>query len=650
MSRCLPAIAIAFVLAGCAVNGAFQQGRLLVEQGQVEEGLRQLEKAIKEEPDNPEIRAYYMRNREAHINQLLLLGDKQRLVGRPDDAEAFYRRVLALDGENQRAQDGLAAAEAERRHRRIVAEAQKLYEAGNLDGAAARLRPVLAENPSYREAKALARSIDERRVRVVSVPPALKSALSKPVTLEFREAPLRNVFDVLSRTAGINFVFDREVRPDLRATLFVRDTRIEDVVRFLLVTNQLQQKVFNENTILIYPNLPHKVRDYQELAVKSFHLGNADVKQTLNLIRTVLRTRDVFVDERTNLLVMRDTPEAIRLAEKLIAAQDLVDPEVMLEVEVLEVSRNRLLELGIRWPDQIGYGLLQGGTSSANIVVDPITGLPTTVTNTVAGATVASGVIDLRNRSGLTTFVLNPLLLLNLKAQDSDVNVLANPRIRVKNREKARIHIGDRLPVVTTTAAAVGAFVSESVTYLDVGLKLDVEPNVHPDDEVAIKIGLEVSSAGPAITTRAGGTVFQVNTRNAATTLRLKNGETQVLAGLIQQEERKAASKVPGLGDLPIVGRLFSSQSDDSRRTEVVLLITPYVVRNVERPGAAVLEFAAGTEGATGGPAIGIPIVSPPTVRPVVPAPRPAPKPSATPSVPAPLKPFLPAQKPAPGR
>ncbi len=647
MSRHLLVITTAIVLAACAANGAFQEGKLLIEQGQVEEGLRQLEKASKEEPGNPEIRAYYMRSRDTHINQLVLEADRQRLVGRSENAEALYKRVLAFDAENQRAKAGLAATEAEGRHRRIVAEAKKLFDGGDFGGAEARLRPVLTENPSQREAKALARSIDERRVRAVAVPRALQSALRKPVTLEFRNTPLRNVFEVLSRTAGINFVFDREVRPDLTATIFVRDTKIEDVVRFLLVTNQLQQKVFTENTILIYPNLPHKVRDYQELAVKSFYLGNADVKQTLNLIRTVLRTRDVFVDERTNLLVMRDTPEAIRLAEKLIAAQDVVDPEVMLEVEVLEVNRNRLQELGIRWPDQIGYGLLQGGATTTTI--DP-TGRA--VTATTPGTSVASGVIDLHNRSGLTTFVLNPLLLLNLKAQDSFANVLANPRIRVKNRDKARIHIGDKLPVVSTTAAAVGAFVSENVTYLDVGLKLEVEPSVHPDDEVEMKVGLEVSSAGAPTTTRGGGTVYQVNTRNAATTLRLKTGETQMLAGLIQQEERKTAAKVPGLGDLPIVGRLFSSQEDRNNRTEVVLLITPYVVRNVERPGAAVLEFAAGTEGATGGPAVGVPTVVPPPARPVVPtpkpapAPKPAPKPSATPSAPSPLQPFLPAPKP----
>ena len=401
------------------------------------------------------------------------------------------------------------------------------------------------------------------------------------MTLEFRDAPLKNVFEVLSKASGINFIFDRDVRPDLRATIFVRDTSIEDAVNVLLVTSQLEKKVLNHNTVLIYPDLPNKSKAYKELVVKSFYLGNADVKQTLNLIKTLVKTRDVYIDERLNLLVMRDTPEAIALATKLIANSDLPGPEVILEVEVLEVSRSKLQELGMRYPTQLSYSL------------EGAAGVPGqfTLTEWLAG-----------NRSQLVNInITDPAFVVNLRRQDGNTTILATPRIRVLNREKAKIHIGERLPVITTTSTAnVG--VSESVQYLDTGLKLDVEPNVYLNDEVSMKVGLEVSNVVAEVRSPNGTLTYQIGTRNTTTNLRVRNGETQVLAGLISETDRRTAEKVPGLSDMPVLGRLFTNNSDSRLKTEIVLLITPYIVRNINRPGPADLEFASGTEGSLGAP------------------------------------------------
>jgi general secretion pathway protein D len=230
----------------------------------------------------------------------------------------------------------------------------------------------------------------------------------------------------------------------------------------------------------------------------------------------------------------------------------------------------------------------------------------------------------------------NPLFLFSLKQQDGAASVLANPRIRVKNKEKARVHIGDRVPVITTTAAASGGFVSESVTYLDVGLKLEVEPLISLDDEVGIKVGLEVSNIVREVKSTSNTLTYQIGTRNAATNLRLRDGETQVLAGLISNDERRSADKVPGLGDLPVAGRLFSSTLDNNTRTEIVLLITPRLVRTLARPDAASVEFAAGTESSTGSPRLG---AAPPIV-PSIPPPAPVPDESiAPPSQPSPPTP-----------
>src|SRR4030095_2647274 len=277
------------------------------------------------------------------------------------------------------------------------------------------------------------------------------------------------------------------------------------------------------------------------------------------------------------MVVVKDTPAMVRLAERLIAAQDLADPEVMLEVEVLEVGTNRLVARGLRSPAALAVGLVGAG---------------------------GPGTLPLQEwRSGADSLVrftfTDPLFLLLLRQQDGSTKVLANPRIRVKNKEKARIHIGDRVPVITTTAAATGGFVSESVNYLDVGLKLEVEPLVYLEDEVGIKVALEVSNIAREIRTVGSNTLtYQIGTRNAATVLRLRDGETQILAGLISDEDRKTADRGPGIGDLPPIGRLFSNTTDTINKTEIILLITPRLVRTLARPGVTAVEFAAGTESA----------------------------------------------------
>jgi general secretion pathway protein D len=272
------------------------------------------------------------------------------------------------------------------------------------------------------------------------------------------------------------------------------------------------------------------------------------------------------------------------MVEKLIANQDLGEAEVMLEVEVLEVGHNTLTAAGVEWPGRVALGV-QGAE-----------GVPGRLSGTEA-KNLESGLFRVT--------VSDPLAALNLRQQAGRTAVLANPRIRVKNKEKARIHIGDKVPVITTTAGATG-FVSESVNYLDVGLKLEVEPQVSLEDDVGIKVALEVSNISNEVKTTGGTVAYQVGTRNANTTLRLRDGETQVLAGLLNDEDRRNATRVPGVSRLPVLGRLFSSDNDTVNKTEIVLLITPRVIRNIERPGPRLEEFNSGTEfdlGMTGGAA-----------------------------------------------
>ena len=608
MRRLLPLFLVALLLvSGCAtlLDPVLTEARDHVTAGRGEQALVLLERASRENPQRLDYRAEYNRVRELLSAQWIGQAELLRSSGHPDAAAALYQRVQKHDPGNARARAGLQQLQADARHRMQVAAAEKLYKEERYLEAQDVLRPVLVENPQQRDARRLQRQVEERVLTPAVVTPRLKIAPT-PISLELRDVTLRAVFDTVTRNTGVSFVLDRDVRADQRTTLVLRNAAPEALIRLVLSTNQLDQKVVNETTVLVYPNTPQKQREYQELVVKSFYLANADARQTASLIRALVKTRDLFVDEKLNLVVMKDTPAAVRLAERLIAAHDLAEPEVMLEVEVLEVGSTRLLELGIRFPDSLAVSLVGAA------------GIPGTIS-----------LPEWLNRGSelVQLSFNNPLFLLQLRQQDGSTSVLANPRIRVKNKEKARIHIGDRVPVITTTAAATGGFVSESVSYLDVGLKLEVEPLIYLEDEVGIKVALEVSNIAREIRTAGSNTLtYQIGTRNAATSLRLRDGETQILAGLISDEDRRSADKVPGLGDIPYLGRLFSNTRDSTTKTEIVLLITPRLVRTLARPEVRSAEFAAGTEVSTGAPAG---IAPAPIVVPAVPAAPTAPVPGA---------------------
>jgi general secretion pathway protein D len=336
--------------------------------------------------------------------------------------------------------------------------------------------------------------------------------------------------------------------------------------------------VLNANTLLIYPL--SRAQEYQELYVRSFYLNNLDAKRAMNLVKTVLKAKDVYVDEKLNTLVIRDTLENVQIAEKLITSQDLNEPEVMLEVEVMEINRRNFEQLGLQYPSKIGLGV-QGnarGNATANV---PIPGQLTFT--------------ELRHFNGdFGVFsVSDPAIVLNLLHQDTDTNLLANPKIRVKNRDKAKIHVGDKVPVLTSVANSTG-FVSQTVSYIDVGIKLDVEPIVQLQDQVSIKVGLEVSNITDQVKTDSGVLAYTIGSRNATTTLQLKNNETQILAGLFRDDTQKIKRKVPGLGNIPLIGKLFTDDSNDNRKNEIVLLITPRILHNITPANATYTIFPSG--------------------------------------------------------
>ncbi|MES2534457.1 MAG: secretin N-terminal domain-containing protein [Pseudomonadota bacterium] len=615
---------IGLILSGCAAQMAYRDGKDLLAHGKVEEGLARFQEALALEPRSPEYKAAAIQTRERLVSSLIEQADRMAEAGKASEAGTLYRRALAFDPSNERVREGLQALEAEQRHAQIMKEADSAWEKKDTDTAQTRLRTILSENPKHAAALNLKRTIAEKTANATPES-SLSLAYKKPITIEFKDVAIKQVFEVIARSAGLNFLFDKDVKTDQKTSVFLKNSTIESAVHFTLLTNQLEQQVLDANTILIYPNTAAKLKDYQELIIKTFFLTNAEAKSVANTLKTILKSRDVVVDEKLNMLIVRDTAQAIRLAEKLVALQDVPEPEVMLEVEILEVKRTRLLELGVRWPDSLVLAPLPSATGG------PLT------------------LRELRDLNSSTIGVAVPPVTIKARKDDTDTNILANPRIRARNHEKAKILIGERVPNITTTSTATG-FASETISYIDVGLKLDVEPTIYLDNDVGIKISLEVSNIVNQFQTKTGSVAYQIGTRNATTVLRLKDGENQVLAGLINDEDRRSANKVPGLGEVPLIGRLFGSTADDSQKTEIVLSITPRLIRNIQRPEAALSEFRSGTDSSfrirpesVGG----VPVIRPPSGNPVMNSVQPPVLPAAIPVVaPAPLQDAAPAGKP----
>lgn len=532
----------------------------------IEAKVQQAEKEQLINANSPKTRKDFYLNREFAINEILLqqardARDKEDF----EQAKSLYERVLSFSPNNQFALNGLVEIVREKAQSDKLKQAQNLIGQNKLSAAERLVHDVLLENPQHKNAQHLSDQIKARMGDSNSMIPKLKGKFDKPVTLELRNADIKLVFDTLSRDTGINFILDKDIRPDTKANIFAKNMPIEEAIEMVIASNGLDKKVISESTVIIYPSNPQKDREYQDLLIRNFYLNSTKAKDVAALLKTMIKTKDIYVYERLNMIVMRDTPEVINLAEKLVASVDLEDPEVMLEIEVLEVSRTKAQTLGIVFPNQLS------------------------VLNTDTALTLQS----LKEVNSAQVGV-SPNPAINFRKTVGDINLLSNPRIRVKNNEKAKILVGDKIPVITTTSTAnVG--ISESVSYVDVGLKLEVEPRITLDNFVNINIGLEVSTLGERTVTANGAAVFAIGTRNTQTTLRLKDGETQILAGLILDNERDNVSKLPGLGDIPLLGRLFSNDDSNKSKTEIVLAITPRVLGNVAIPNAQNSEYWSGT-------------------------------------------------------
>ncbi|WP_175675311.1 secretin N-terminal domain-containing protein [Burkholderia ambifaria] len=537
------------------------------------ERLGTLQQQREAAPDDIALTTAVEFSRHDYVRAELKEADRQVAQGNHAAAIDHLDNVLDEDPGNLKASQALEQVKRRQQMAVDLARAQRI--GGEQPQEALEIaRRILAEQPNHADAKRLRDRLLRQSQASRAVRPQLSDALRKPVSLNFKQQPLANIFDVISRVSGVNFVFDRDVDTSQAATLFAERTTAEDAINLLLRTNQLEKKVLDRHTLLVYPSQPEKARNYTEFAIRTFFLSHADAKSVMAALRQMIKPKDVYVDERVNAVVMRDTPETIQVAERVVMGLDIPQSEVTLDVQVLEVNMNDSLDLGVQYPGKIQFNAL-GGVEGGALTLGDLLRLN-------------------RDRVGVSSESGGLALAIDLLQKQGKTKTLANPKIRVRNMEKANIKIGERVPIVTTTNA--NGVVTESVSYQDVGLMLKVEPRISLNEEVSVKVNMEVSSILTKETTKTGLVAYSLGTRNAETLMTAKNGETQILAGLVKRNESDSVAGLPGVSGLPVLGRLFGSNGRSNERSEIVLLITPHIERNLDLPMSAVTTFLSGTE------------------------------------------------------
>ncbi len=501
-------------------------------------------------------------------------------------AEALqsFQMALGLAPEQPEYQTALADVLRLKEARHALLEGKKLQSLGLLDQAMARFEHAIELDPSLTAALEGITAISQQQQEHKTI-----GGSAEPVTLRFQNTRLKQVFEILARTANIDILFDKDVRDDL-VTIFTRDTPFDEALTLILNTNQLFAKRVSQDTLLIIPDTKQKREQYQDLKIRTFYLSNAKAKDMANLLRTILETKRVYVNEPLNTVVVRDEPAKLLLAENIIQANDRGDAEVLFDVEVLEVNRTKTKRLGLNFAKQAGAGIFPPGTAAFSNILQSFT---------------FRELVNIGPDSYLFTFPGS--FLLDFFKQESDAKTLAAPKIRVLNNEKASINIGDKQPILLsttnvlpgqgTTGATPTTSTVTSIEFKDTGIKLTVEPTIHLNNEISLRLQVEVTRLGDRVVLQSNPEIsqFRFGTRTADTALSLQDGETVVLAGLLQEEDRKTRESVPGIDDVPLLGDLLSNSETNKVTTEVILVITAHIVNSVSPTDLAKQTLWSGT-------------------------------------------------------
>jgi len=520
MKRISLALSLIIFLGGCAT---FTRSYYLGTQAEInkrwEEAVRYYEQASLANPREPVYRIALLRAKIAASLHYLQTARQLVAAGQMEEAKKAYSQAIAYDPKN----------------RAILVEAMNLTQEN-------KPQPTQEEKGS-------------------EFPLKLKAPAEK-VGLKFTEAPLKSVFQALGKFAGINILFD-EAFSDRPMTIDLANRTFEDALNNLCKVSRNFYRIIDESSVIIVPDRPEKRLQYEVNAIRTFYLSNVSVQDVQSQLQMMLRTQYrvpfIVVDKNLNSLTIRDVPANVELAEKLIRLWDKPKAEVIIDLEIMEVSRVKLRQLGLSF-DQNLVGLKYFGTGT-------------------------DGWFDLKDIdfTKMDNYQLSvPTAFIQFLETDADTKIIAQPRLRGLADEEIKSLVGQKVPIPQTTFTPIAAGgISQqpvtSFTYQDVGLEIKIRPRIHLEKEVTLDLELRITSiAGTGI-----ANIPIITTREVKNILRLKDGETNLLGGLLKDEERKSLKGIAGLKNIPLIGRLFSAEDTTLEQTDVVLTITPYIIRSL---------------------------------------------------------------------
>jgi len=494
-----------------------------------------------------------------------------------DKAVLGYSKALAMEPGNTRYAVALERAKLKGSAQHFQ-KAQRFHSAGQFDLAIAEYQQTLLLNPGNEYAlNEMQKAMRELRLRQSGpsrieemkrlaelrdlAPPRLHPGINIPILMFFEDVEIGKIFEAIGKASGVNFVFDDKVDDTKPLTIDIGNVSMEKALDILMLQTKNFYKVIDEHTLLVAPDTRQKRQEYDDQVIRTFFLSNADTKTVVTVLRSLLQSRQIAENADLNSVTIKDTPAKIAIAERIINANDKSKGEVIIDVELIEINRTLTKMLGIDLSSKTLGLSFQGGAASV-----PLNNL------------------DIIRQTGNWTVGVIPSVILDFLKSDSETKLIAKPQLRVAEGEEASILIGDRVPIPTTTfntSNTIGSSVVPitSFTYQNVGITVRVNPRVHHNKEVTLQVEVEISQLSGQVETAAGQNQPVIGTRTITTVIRLRDGETNLLAGLIQRADSDSMTGVAGLMDIPGVRRIFSGNSRESRETEIVMTLTPRIVR-----------------------------------------------------------------------
>jgi len=541
-------VLLAVLLPGlaCATSSAFRAGERAERLQDYDRAVMEYSRALQQKPDDVQYRRALARARRRASTEHANMGRRLAARGLYTDALGEYRLALDLNpGSTSLAEE--------------IRELETRRDAASGAG-------------SIQEAKARAR---ERALPGLELGPEA----DQPLGIVFKGASLREAYLALGQAVGVNFVFDPDFQ-DQPVSLDLRDVPFEKALSALGSGGRTFHRVADARIVTVVPDTQAKRREYEQQVIKTLFLSNADLKETIDLLRIVLGARRVAALPGANALTINDTPDKIAAAEHIVQIVDKRRAEVVVEVEILEVARSRLKEYGIYLTSGLDAQGIEGIASG--VFPDPSADFTLDDNPYTAKSLVVTAL---------------PGAVVRLLQSDGSTRLLANPQLRISEGQTAEARFGDQVPVPVTIFAAIatGGVQQQPITsfeYKNVGVNIDITPRVHHDGEITLELKIDISAVGPA--GFQGLPTF--NSRVVTSTIRLRDGETNLLAGLILDTERYGLTGIPGLADIPVIGRLFGRNKEESSQTDIVMTLTPHVLRRPEITEDDLRSFLVGGE------------------------------------------------------